>query len=288
MLLLAVLGTCLVCAGRTHRGAQVEFEPAQEYCAHGKHADRDYAYCIYGSVPSTPAPIVYHFHGRGLSEKHWNDATLYTGLLQAHWQARGFPPPTVVSVSLGPEWLMMPRTPNPRSGALEVFLTHIMPAVEKRTGPPQRRIALGASMGALNALLLGLHAPSVFDAVAALNPPLHDLGDVPDAHEAWRLWRRQDVGLWGALTLFVAARRYVEHEADVSALSLLRRLPRLQATEAPRFYLSAGLHDAYGSFTNTHALAQAIKQAGMDVTWRPLAGGHTAVDISSLAAWLAP
>ncbi len=271
---------------RPNPSAHVLFTPAQQQCVDGQHRDKSYTYCIYTPRASSNGGVVYHFHGRGLSASRWNDASQYTGMLQAQWEARGVRPPSVVSVSFGPEWLMLPTTKNESSGALQVLLEVILPAAEKVTGVPRYRLALGASMGGLNALLSGLHTRSVFGGIAALCPPIYPLRVRPRAIDFWQLATQQGASLRSVLGLAAVSHKYVQSEEDWRALSVFDLLSPLDPKTAPKLYLSAGLQDEYGNFHGAQALAQAALQSGFDVTWQPLFGGHCVADISSLADWL--
>jgi hypothetical protein len=76
-------------------------------------------YCVYRDAGGTNGDIVYHLHGRNLDEKIWNDNTYFTAMLQAQWQRLGAKPPTVVTISYGPTWLLTPKGQKPDSGLLE-------------------------------------------------------------------------------------------------------------------------------------------------------------------------
>ncbi len=54
----------------------------------------------------------------------------------------------------------------------------------------------------------------------------------------------------------------------------------------PSLYLSAGLYDRYGLYEGTERLAQRAAQRLLPTEWHPLYGGHCAIDIASLGAFL--
>ena len=64
------------------------------------------------------------------------------------------------------------------------------------------------------------------------------------------------------------------------------RAPASASANGPDFYVSVGLYDAYGSYAGALAFVRDARAAGHRVTWRPLYGGHCAVDVDSVAAAL--
>jgi hypothetical protein len=71
------------------------------------------------------------------------------------------------------------------------------------------------------------------------------------------------------------ARRHYSNDREwrvASPLSLIERA----GPQWPALNLSNGLHDAFGNFEGTQALAE----------WHPLYGGHCALDAPSVAAFL--
>jgi len=95
-------------------------------------------------------------------------------MVQAAWQHSGALPPTVVTVSYGPTWLLAPKGEQPDSGLLQDFIEHL-PVIKDGLGAPRRRLLLGESMGDLNALVAGLTYPAQFNKVAALCPGVYNL-----------------------------------------------------------------------------------------------------------------
>ncbi|WP_369062053.1 alpha/beta hydrolase-fold protein [Caulobacter sp. 73W] len=150
-------------------GAQaVDFRPARETCG----ASGALRYCIYRDEKGTNGDVLYHLHGRNLDEQIWNDETYLTGMLQGQWQARGSTPPTVVTLSYGPTWLLTPKGERSDSGLLDDLKARL-PEIESKTGAPRRRMLLGESMGGLNVLIAGLSDPKSFKKVAALCPGVY-------------------------------------------------------------------------------------------------------------------
>lgn len=264
-------------------GAQaVQFKPASQQCGQ-QGALR---YCVHRAAGGVNGDVVYHLHGRNLEAEVWNDPTYFTALVQGYWQQAGVLPPTVVSLSYGPVWLLAPKGKAEASGLLDTVWTDIG-AIEARVGKPNRRMLMGESMGGLNSLVLGLTLPQHFDKVAALCPAVYrDSPFVPLSQIREGLVRtgadpRIVFGIWQL------SRRYVlnaEEWQRFSPLALIERAALQQVR--PNLYLSAGLYDRYGLYEGTERLAQRAAQRGLPTEWHPLYGGHCAIDIASLGAFL--
>lgn len=265
----------------------VTFTPARQTCG----TLDDLHYCINQPTGPSAPDRVYHLHGRGLDAEAWNDPSYFTAQVQGEWQRRGLPAPTVVTLSYGREWLLTPRGQAPRSGLLDRIgpqLDRLDAQLDARTGTPRRRMLVGESMGGLNVLTLGLSQPGRFDRIAALCPgvyqdsPFASLGTLRAALQRTGADPKVAFGVWWL------ARQHVADDAEwarTSPLALIETLAR--APRRPALYLSCGLYDRYGNFEGTQALATRAQALGVDTEWHPLYGGHCAVDITSLARFLA-
>lgn len=263
------------------RGAQtVAFVPARQVCG----AAGRLRYCVYRDRAGTNGDIVYYLHGRNLDECSWNDDTYFTALLQAEWQRTGVRPPTVVAVSYGPVWLLTPRGAKPDSGLLDDVMTRFA-QIERTIGRPRRRMLLGESMGGLNVLVAGLSRPRYFDKIAALCPgvyaasPFAPLSTLRAAMLETGASPKIVFGIW------MLARRYLANDAEWQRISPLKLAERA-GPSYPALYLSNGLYDAYGNFGGSQRLAELTTRRGQSTEWRPLYGGHCAIDAVSLAGFL--
>ena len=264
------------------RGSQdVLFRPAKQSC----DTLGEVRYCIYQAEAGTNGDVVYHLHGRNLDEHIWNDDTYYTAMLQAEWQLSGALPPTVVTMSYGPTWLLTPQGEKPDSGLLDDFMERL-PGIEARIGTPRRRLLLGESMGGLNVLVAGLSYPSRFAKVAALCPgvyavsPFASFSKIRDAAERTGANPKIAFGIWAM------ARKYLADEDEWRRFSPLHLITQSDAP-LPALYLSNGLYDSYGNYKGTEQLAETAHERGIPIEWRPLYGGHCSTDIHSLANFLA-
>ena len=260
----------------------VGFTPALQHC----DQVGSLRYCVNRAAGGVNGDVVYHLHGRNLEAEIWNDPTYFTALVQQHWQGTGALPPTVITLSYGPAWLLTPKGQAAQSGLLDTIWNDIA-AIEARVGTPRHRMLMGESMGGLNSLVLGLSQARHFDKVAALCPNVYlDSPFSPFSHIRSAMVRtgadpRVAFGIWRL------AQRYVSNAEEwqrISPLALIEGVTK-QATR-PSLYLSAGLYDRYGLYEGTERLAQTSAQRGMPTEWHPLYGGHCAVDIASLGAFL--
>lgn len=261
----------------------VAFTPAAQSCA----ALGDLRYCVYRPPGPGNGDIVYHLHGRNLDAQAWNDPSYFPALVQAQWQRTEAAAPTVVTLSYGPEWLLAPRGQAPRSGLLDRIGPQL-DALEARLGKPRRRLLVGESMGGLNVLVLGLSQPGRFNKVAALCPgvytesPFASLGTLQAAVTRTGADPKIALGVWWL------ARQHAASEAEWARLSPLALIETLgPQPRRPALYLSCGLYDRYGNFEGTQRLASRARELGLSVDWHPLYGGHCAIDVESLARFLA-
>lgn len=264
-------------------GAQaVSFTPASQQCGQ----EGSLRYCVHRAAGGVNGDVVYHLHGRNLEAEIWNDPSYFTAMVQAHWQNAGMLPPTVISLSYGPVWLLAPKGQADRSGLLDTVWPAIS-AIEARVGKPRRRMLMGESMGGLNSLVLGLSQPQHFDKVAALCPaiyldsPFTPIGQIREAMVRTGAEPRIIFGIWQL------SRRYVSNAEEWRRFSPLALIEGAAVQAArPSLYLSAGLHDRYGLYEGTERLAQRAAQRGLLAEWHPVYGGHCAIDIASLGAFL--
>jgi pimeloyl-ACP methyl ester carboxylesterase len=260
---------------------KVSFIPASKSC----HSSGQLRYCVYRAKSGTNGNVVYHLHGRNLDEQVWNDDTYWTAMVQASWQQTKILPPTVVVISYGPTWLLVPKGKKQDSGLLEDFMAKLHD-IDKKTGNPKQRLLVGESMGGLNVLIAGLTYPQSFAKIASLCPgvyatsPFASLSTMKGTIERTGGDPKIGFGIW------LLAKKYVADEGEWQRISPLDLAKRANG-QYPALYLSNGLYDAYGNFEGSQMLADKAAQRGVSVEWHPLYGGHCAIDASSLARFLA-
>jgi pimeloyl-ACP methyl ester carboxylesterase len=262
---------------------KVVFTPAQ-----GQHftSSGNLNYTIYRAENGVSEDIVYHLHGRNLDASIWNDDTYFTSQIQAFWQRSSIKPPTVVVVSYGPVWLMTPKNSQAESGLLDDFINRL-PEIESKVGkPPGRRILLGESMGGLNVLILGLSHPEMFSKIASLCPGVYLDSPFSDFSTLRAMTKRTGADPKIILGVTQLAKRYVSNNEEWNAINPISLIERANQSY-PELYLSCGLYDNYGNFEGTEVLANLAIIRGVKTRWHPIYGGHCAIDIASLADFLA-
>lgn len=280
ILLVSVANSAWGAITRPPGDQKVTFVPADQVCG----MDGPLRYCINRDKRGTNGDVLYHLHGRNLEEQAWNDDTYLTAMVQQQWQQSKALPPVVVTLSYGKTWLLTPRGGKPESGLLDDMMARL-PGIEAKIGTPQRRLLVGESMGGLNVLVAGLSHPSRFAKVAALCPGVYALSPFAPWSEMQVAMARTGGDPKIAMGIRLMANQYLANDSEwqrVSPLSLIERA----ASGYPALYLSNGLYDAYGNYEGTERLADVARRRGVKTEWHPLYGGHCAVDIASLAAFL--
>lgn len=242
-------------------------------------------YTIYRAENGVNDDVIYHLHARNLDASIWNDDTYFTSLVQAYWQKSSIKPPTVVVVSYGPVWLLTPKNSQVESGLLDDFIARL-PKIESKVGKPSRRILLGESMGGLNVLILGLSRPEMFSKIASLCPGVYlesPFSDYSTQRAAMKRTGADPKIIYGVTQL---AKKYVSNNEEWKTINPISLIERADQTY-PELYLSCGLYDKYGNFEGTESLANLAIKRGVKTRWHPLYGGHCAIDIASLADFLA-
>ncbi len=264
---------------------KVSYTPSNKECFSAE-TSRPWRYCIHTpSNHKVNGNIAYLLHGRKLDENTWNDDTYYTALVQQYWTEHQLTPPTVVTVSFGPVWLLTKKGQKERSGLLDVFTEEVIPLIEGKVGKPNKRFVFGESMGGVNSLVLGLHS-KLFNKVAALCPPIYlgsPFGTLSEIQDFIKRTGADPKIIYGIIQL---SKEFFADEAEWKAASPIHLVELTQGSASPEFYLSCGLYDAYGNFEGNQHLSKRMETKGILSHWQPLYGGHCAVDISSLAEFL--
>jgi hypothetical protein len=243
-------------------------------------------YTVYRAENGVSDDVIYHLHGRNLDASIWNDDTYFTSLIQAYWQRASIKPPTVVVVSYGPVWLLTPKNSQVENGLLDDFISRL-PEIESKIGKkPSRRILLGESMGGVNVLISGLSRPKMFSKIASLCPVVSLESPFSDYSTLSAAIKRTGADPKIAYGMMQLAKKYVSNDEEWKAINPISLIERADESY-PELYLSCGLYDKFGNFEGTEALANLAMKKGVKTLWRPLYGGHCAIDVASLADFLA-
>lgn len=254
-------------------------------------------YCIHTETESKNKDLLYYLHGLGGNEHYWNDDFYYTAQIQAEWKNKNWDPPTVVSVSFGSAWLLVSRNSSPFSGLYERFVNQLLPQIESELGGLQgQRMILGESMGGFNTTQLALKS-RLFKRAAILCAPMAPISpfatedemlDYAKTTQAWRYYSGQSSNpipdsLKKASQI---SRAFCPFPGDWAVADPLQLAKLSRSENAPELYISMGAYDRFAAYESNEAFVATLKSRGLSVLWRPLWGGHCAVDIVSLAEFL--
>lgn len=250
-----------------------------------------YSFCINRVVGSDNPDVVFHFHGRNGDATWWNDAPAYSGELYTEWAESKRAPPTVVSVSFGPLWLLTDQHREDASpGLMKVFLESVVPRVGRELassgGARRRYLLIGESMGAVNALLVGLKTSAQFSKVASLCAPLATGGRDPSIGQVVSLVRRGSMTVRRALMLLAFSRRFYPSDAFWAENAPLPLSERAFTSPPPAFFITCGRTDEWGCLEGSEVLVNNLRAHGARVDWWPRPGGHCDIDPRPLAAFL--
>lgn len=240
-----------------------------------------WSYCINRVPNSRSTTLVYHFHGRRGNARWWNDDSYYSGDLYREWAQQGIAPPTVVSISFGPLWLLE------QQGRLKVFREQIVPHIESTLNTEfDRRLVVGESMGGFNALLVWLNTGAQFDGAAALCPPLPTVSPDASLGELTDYLSTSSTSLQRAGMMLLMGRYLFPDEQSWQHNSPLALAAQRNLKAAGTLYLSCGKQDDWGCMAGSKQLLARAQSRGARVLWHPQPGGHCDIDRVSLAGFL--
>lgn len=252
-------------------------------------------YCIHTPQSHFSGDFVYHLHGNGGSEKHWQDPFYYPEQIRAYWSQTNAPLPIVVSFSFGSTWLLVEKNSLPTSGLLEVVVEKIIPLVEAQLGGLKgRRLLIGESMGGFNTAQLSLKTNLFAKAAilcAPMSPvspfgPIEDLKNYAKSTVAYEYYKKHDPDavINAAVGMVSIVEAFMTDEEEWQRANPLALAKTSQSSTA--IYAAVGYYDEYSAYEGNILFTQALQQAGRSVEWRPQWGGHCAMDIPSLSQFL--
>ena len=245
-------------------------------------------YCVYTTKNSKSPDVIYYFHGLGGSENTWGDDHFYPAQLRKRWAEKNFEIPTVVGISLGKQWLLVEKNESKLSGLYEAMVGLMIPAVEKALGKePKHRFIVGESMGGFNGAQLALKAgKKMFTRAALLCPPMVTISPFSTDEEIEAFIKATKANPDKVKSIVLMSKMMMPTANDWDANNPVKLAENIGAN-TPDLYVSCGMSDDYGFFPGTEKFAEIAKKGQPGVQWRPLWGSHCAVDIDSLADFIA-
>lgn len=245
-----------------------------------------WSFCVNKTKNSASKNLIYHFHGRNGDATWWNDQTYYTGKVHAAWLKKNEPSPIVASISFGKLWLLVDNSSGTEN-LYRFFLDHAMKRIEQEIGGPiEERMAVGESMGGVNALILAMKSKGVFSKVATLCPVLPPVSPFAPISKLYDYIKRSSMSLKRALMTYWFSRKFYPTEDVWEANDPLHLSKSFTASGAPALYVSCGEKDEWGCLEGSQQLVANVKAAGGQVEWHQRPGGHCDIDQDTLANFL--
>jgi pimeloyl-ACP methyl ester carboxylesterase len=146
---------------------------------------------------------------------------------------------------------------------------------------------MGVSMGGYNAAQLLLKTGRLFDRVALVCPALVTF-DPFDQTSMQNYVVRTGANQILAQGVAAVLRKYYADPATWQADSPLVVGGQVFSAQTTPFHISCGVNDEMGFYEGAQAFAQLAVANQAPVTWKPLPGGHCAIDAPEVASYLAP
>jgi enterochelin esterase-like enzyme len=257
----------------------------QSECARTTLNNQSFGWCLTPTDREKNPNVIYFFHGLTLNEHRW-DTAQFTQDMVSIWKSQGLTPPTVVTVSFGPVWLL---TEVPGSARLyDLFVQQIMPYFENIIGPvtSDQRIVLGESMGGFNAGQLLVKNPELFSKFALQCPAITPVGPFDKDSETL-----QFISQSGAEPFHVLLTKIIGMWTFKNEANWLNHAPLVLALNRPSFenqvYLSCGTADEFGFEVGTGQLYNELRNKTEGIQYELIQGGtHSTVDAQKMANFL--
>jgi len=244
--------------------------------------------CLSTPESGSSGDLLYYLHGSGGDAKSWSNPQYHGAEIRAAWDRQGVLPPRVAAVSLGEFWLLAEKNDSEVSGLLEVFVSTIMPEVEKLLPtPPKHRLLMGVSMGGFNASQLVLKYPELFLRAVLACPAIPSVSPYAPEIEIEDFIKRTGGNAESIHSLIELAQYFFPSEADWSRASPLLLARTLLSERSPALHVSCGRQDELGFYEGAELFAQAAREQGVqEVQWEALEGPHCVLNPESIAKFL--
>jgi pimeloyl-ACP methyl ester carboxylesterase len=231
-----------------------------------------FRYCYRNLDTTNNQDIIYFFHGLDGDEQTWFKQYLGTLIIQKWWKHWGYRP-RIVTVSFGPEWLLVN---NQRFPLLPLFTNKIMPYLESKMGGlgKGRRHLIGQSMGGFNAAEVSLKSPGLFSRVALLCPAISTIGPFSSDREIDNYITRTGATRDLVESMLKISRAVFLNQEDWLNHDPLVLIKKYHARNKSRFYITIGQHDEYGFQEGAKMFYFLAKMQAFFTNWLPVPGGH--------------
>lgn len=251
---------------------EIEAERRQYTCGAGNAQGVGYRFCYRKLNTTNSNDIIYFFHGLEGSEETWFTQYLGTLIIQKWWRHWGYRP-RIVTISFGPEWLLVN---NQRFPLLSLFKRNIMPILEEKMGGIKsgRRNLIGQSMGGFNAALAALKSPGSFSRVALLCPAIATVGPYSSNREIESYIERTGASRKLVDKMLSISRAVFIDQNDWRQHDPLALIQRYSSATKSKFHISVGVADDYGFQEGSEKFHKLAKAELFSSTWQLMPGGH--------------
>ena len=237
-----------------------------------------------------PGTVYYYLHGQGGNAASWEDLDL--AFLNKYFQNESKTNDIVVSVTAGPEMMLIPKNSSPQSGLEEAFIKDVVEKLsEQKHWTEAKKVLIGISMGGTSGSYIFFNNPEFFDAaifISAGNYPVSvfatddELKTFLAKNEHYRFKEKilafvgKSPRLEAVKSVLSIQKRFFGGEKDWEKYFIFNTLKT--ADRHQKVYISTGRLDSLGLYSGSLFLAQKAKKAGYDVTYDELDGGHVAIN----------
>lgn len=250
---------------------EIEQERLRFTCGADSVQGVGFRFCYRNLETTNSDDIIYFFHGLEGSEETWFTQYFGTLMVQKWWKHWGYRP-RIVTVSFGPQWLLVD---NARYPLLPLFVQGVLPLLEKKVGGLRRghRHLIGQSMGGFNAAEVSLKASGIFNKVALLCPAIATVSPFDSSDKIEDYIQRTGASREKVQTMLQISRSVFIDPNDWTKHDPLRLLKKPQ-TKKSRYFVSVGESDDYGFQEGAEEFVEISRQSGFQTKWIPVAGGH--------------
>ena len=231
----------------------------------------------YEQNPDKTYPLLVWFHGGGGSELTWGQRGGIAERLIEPMKTGELAPFIVLSPTAG-------ETDVFRGESERALVDKVLPRVKREYRTNGVTVALGHSMGGLNAMIVSLRNPQLFSAVAVASPFLFDTSPY-DSEAARRDFEKRFGAGWQGVYRRAVGSRF-ETRDEFAAYDPFSRIRSGQAVPF-ELLLTSGTEDRFGLFKHNEYLHETLTQRGIAHQWLVQQGvGHTTIANPEVYNWL--
>lgn len=210
-------------------------------------------------------PLIYLLHGGGGDREH---LLQMRPLIERCWERGVLPPAVVATPSVERSFYMNYRDGTRRYEDLlaGAFLDHLRETYSTATDRAQT-VIVGISMGGMGGLRLAFKHPSIFGAIAALEPGIEPVFEFADIELRDRYWR--DDALFERIYGSPVDEAFW---ADNNPATIAHRDPKRLIDSGLAIFIECGDEDGFGLHRGTEFLHRVLFDAGVPHEYRLIRG----------------